>query len=60
MWPKPENAGDTFLVKISDGTQDSSAKARLVGYTVSPESRFILNSAELKPKTTIRFTGLER
>ena len=59
MSPKPENSGDTFLVKISDGTQVSDT-SRVVGYTVSPESRFILNSAELKPKTTIRFTGLER
>ena len=61
MWPKPENSGDTFLVKISDGSQASSLKERrLVGYTVSPESRYILNFAKLRSVTTIRFTGMER
>ena len=59
MWPKPENPGDTFLVKISDGTQESTER-RLVGYTVSPESRYIINFAKLHPLTTIRFTGMER
>jgi len=59
MWPKAANPGDTFLVKISDGSQEEATNRRLVGYTVSPESRFILNSGAFGNGTTIRFTGLE-
>ena len=60
MWPKPEVPGDSFLVKISDGSQQEATNRGLVGYTVSPDSRFVINFAELSNGTQIRFTGLEK
>ena len=59
MWPKHENAGDAFLVKESDSTPEPSNR-RLVGYTVSPDSRFIMNFERITDSITIRFTGMDK
>ena len=58
MWPKPENAGDVFLTKESDATPEPSAR-RLVGYTVSPASRYLMNFEKMHSRVTIRFTGMD-
>ena len=59
MWPKPEFAGSTFLTKASDSTPEPNT-SKLVGYTVSPESKFIMHFPSFPPKATIRFTGMDR
>ena len=60
MWPKPENPGDVFLTKENDSTVQEYAGKRLVGYTVSPASRFIMHLAKFRTSTTIRFTGMDK
>ena len=59
MWPKPEFAGSTFLTKESDSTPEPNT-SKLVGYTVSPDSKFIMHFPKFPPKATIRFTGMDR
>ena len=59
MWPKPEFAGSTFLTKASDSTPEPNT-SKLVGYTVSPESKFIMHFPSFPPKAIIRFTGMDR
>ena len=59
MWPKPEFAGSTFLTKASDSTPEPNT-SKLVGYTVSPDSKFIMHFPQFPPKATIRFTGMDR
>ena len=59
MWPKPEFAGSTFLTKESDSTPEPNT-SKLVGYTVGPDSKFIMHFPKFPPKATIRFTGMDR
>ena len=51
--------GSTFLTKESDSTPEPNT-SKLVGYTVSPDSKFIMHFPKFPPKATIRFTGMDR
>merc|ERR1711997_636913 len=65
LWPKPETPGDIFVTKETDSTELQD-EIRLVGYTVSPTSHYIVNFLKLprnedgnRKTTNIRFTGMD-
>ena len=58
MHPKPEVPGDVFVTKENDLTPNID-KTRLVGYTVSASSNFIVHFNKFHKFTTVRFSGMD-
>ena len=59
LWPKPETPGDIFVTKEGE-TDENHDLQRLVGFTVSPVTRYNVHFQKFSSKTTrIRFTGMD-
>ena len=59
MWPKPSVPGSVFVTKETDPNPTIEQHGR-VGYTVSPNSNFIMHFTEFRLPLTVRFSGMER